>query len=209
MAIKPELHKTAINKSVIVVVLTTAALAFAEPPVPNSQYLPSSQYGAPRPFSPPSTQYGTPAQTAAFLKPSAQYGAPRPGGNYLAPSQAGSGGYGRNGGYDDQSEPANYNFEYHVQDNYGNDFGHEEARQGDVAQGKYYVLLPDGRRQVVQYVADNDGYKPKISYEQVSSGVGGGFGNGGSGGYPSGGSGGYPSGGSGGYPSGGNGGYQY
>lgn len=76
----------------------------------------------------------------------------------------------------------------------GNDFGHEEERQGDVARGKYYVLLPDGRRQVVEYVADNEGYKPKISYEQVG------------GGYPSGGPGGYPSG----RPNGnGNGGYNY
>jgi hypothetical protein len=105
-------------------------------------------------------------------------------------------------------EPANYNFEYHVQDGpSGNDFGDQESRQGDVAQGKYFVLLPDGRRQVVEYVADNGGYKPKISYEQVSNGIGGGYGNGG---YPSGGNGGYPSGGNGGYPSGGgNGGYQY
>lgn len=76
----------------------------------------------------------------------------------------------------------------------GNDFGHEESRDGDVAKGKYYVLLPDGRRQVVEYVADNEGYKPKISYEEVGNG----------GGYPRGGPGG-------GYPSGpsGNGGYQY
>lgn len=100
-------------------------------------------------------------------------------------------------------EPANYNFEYHVQDaQSGNDFGHQESRQGDVAQGKYYVLLPDGRRQTVEYIADNEGYKPKISYEQVSNGIGGGYNNGG---YPSGGGGGQ-----GGYPSGGgNGGYQY
>lgn len=47
-----------------------------------------------------------------------------------------------------------------------------------MAQGKYYVLLPDGRRQVVEYVADNDGYKPKISYEQVGGGYGGGNGGG-------------------------------
>lgn len=88
----------------------------------------------------------------------------------------------------------------------GNDFGHEEQRQGDVARGKYYVLLPDGRRQVVEYVADNEGYKPKISYEQVGGGYGGG------GGYPSGGNGGYSGGGGGGgYSSnnGNNNGYQY
>lgn len=38
-------------------------------------------------------------------------------------------------------------------------------RDGDVARGTYYVVLPDGRKQTVEYVADQDGYKPKISYE--------------------------------------------
>lgn len=57
----------------------------------------------------------------------------------------------------------------------GNDFGHQEAREGDVAKGKYYVLLPDGRMQTVEYTADQDGYKPEVTYQQV-----------GGGGYPSG-----------------------
>lgn len=78
----------------------------------------------------------------------------------------------------------------------GNDFGHQEARQGDSAQGKYFVLLPDGRRQVVEYTADLGGYKPRISYEQVGGGYGAG-GYAGAGGYS----------GAGGYA--GNGGYQY
>lgn len=47
----------------------------------------------------------------------------------------------------------------------GLDFGHQESRDGDVATGEYNVLLPDGRKQVVQYEADSEGYKPKISYE--------------------------------------------
>ncbi|KAJ8964293.1 hypothetical protein NQ317_016582, partial [Molorchus minor] len=85
-------------------------------------------------------------------------------------------------------EPANYQFQYHVQDApSGNDFGHEEERQGGVARGKYFVLLPDGRLQTVEYTADQDGYKPKISYEQVSNG----YGSGSPGGYSSGGPGGY------------------
>lgn len=58
-------------------------------------------------------------------------------------------------------------------------------------------MLPDGRRQTVEYTADVQGYHPKVSYEQVSSGFGGG--RGGIGGYP---------GGAGGYQ-GGAGGYQY
>lgn len=47
----------------------------------------------------------------------------------------------------------------------GLDFGHKEERDGDVATGEYNVLLPDGRKQLVQYEADSEGYKPKISYE--------------------------------------------
>lgn len=73
-------------------------------------------------------------------------------------------------------EPANYEFSYAVKDDEsGNDFGHQEARQGDVAEGKYYVLLPDGQLQTVEYVADTEGYKPKVTYEQVKAPNGGGY----------------------------------
>lgn len=47
----------------------------------------------------------------------------------------------------------------------GTQFSHQESRDGDVATGEYDVLLPDGRKQIVQYQADTEGYKPKISYE--------------------------------------------
>lgn len=77
-------------------------------------------------------------------------------------------------------EPANYEFSYAVKDDEsGNDFGHQEARQGDVAEGKYYVLLPDGRLQTVEYTADTEGYKPKVTYEQVGGGYPSGRPNGG------------------------------
>ncbi|XP_018572515.1 pro-resilin-like [Anoplophora glabripennis] len=170
---------------VAVVLLATISFALAEPPVPSSEYLPanqyippSNQYGAPKPFSLPSNSYGAPAQTQAVIRPNNLYGPPKP--VYGAPNAAylPPGGYGK--GYDYEGEPANYQFEYHVEDPpSGNDFGHQEERQGDVAKGKYFVLLPDGRLQTVEYTADLDGYKPKISYQQVG------------GGYPSGGPGGY------------------
>lgn len=48
----------------------------------------------------------------------------------------------------------------------GNDFGHKESRQGDFTTGTYYVVLPDGRKQIVEYEADANGYRPKISYEE-------------------------------------------
>lgn len=49
----------------------------------------------------------------------------------------------------------------------GNDYGHEEKRDGKSAEGNYYVLLPDGRRQKVEYYADNSGYHAKVSYERI------------------------------------------
>ena len=54
-----------------------------------------------------------------------------------------------------------YQFHYAVNDQYsGNDFGHQESSDGNVVTGKYYVQLPDGRRQVVTYTADHEnGYQ--------------------------------------------------
>lgn len=63
-------------------------------------------------------------------------------------------------------EPAHYEFSYEVNDaKSGAQFGHSESRDGDKARGEYNVLLPDGRKQVVQYEADTEGYKPQIRYE--------------------------------------------
>lgn len=67
-------------------------------------------------------------------------------------------------------EPANYQFSYHVQDaSSGNDFGHQEKREGHVAKGMYMVLLPDGRRQIVEYTADENGYHPIVRYTSMST----------------------------------------
>lgn len=137
---------------------------------------PSNSYGAPLPQS----QYGAPAQTGAIFK--GQNGGA---GGY-------GGGNGGNGGYGQRDEeqygPAKYEFKYDVQDyESGNDFGHMESRDGDLAVGRYYVLLPDGRKQIVEYEADQNGYRPTIRYEQVGNGNGNGNGRngGGAGGYDS------------------------
>ncbi|XP_069977389.1 cuticle protein 8-like [Penaeus vannamei] len=63
--------------------------------------------------------------------------------------------------------PAKYDFNYAVKDEYsGNDFGHQEARDGYDTQGAYYVLLPDGRLQKVAYTVNGDsGYVAEVSYE--------------------------------------------
>lgn len=84
-------------------------------------------------------------------------------------------------------DPANYEFSYEVQDAVaGLDFGHREMRKDQEATGTYHVLLPDGRTQIVDYVADNAGYRPMVRYEGTatypapapSSGGGGGGGGG-------------------------------
>ncbi|XP_057661659.1 pro-resilin-like [Diorhabda carinulata] len=171
--------------------LSTPASTYGAPAQTEAILKPSSSYGPPtNTYIPPSNSYGPPSNT--YGPPSNTYGPPSntygpPSNTYGPPSNTyGPPGYG--GRDEEESEPANYQFSYHVEDAAsGNDFGHEEERQGDVAKGKYFVLLPDGRRQTVEYTADLDGYKPKVTYEQV-------------GGYPSGGPNGYPA---------SNGGYQY
>lgn len=72
---------------------------------------------------------------------------------------------------------------------FGSDYGHTETRDGDRAQGEFNVLLPDGRKQIVEYEADQDGFKPQIRYEgEANTGGygGGGGGSNGNGGYSSG-----------------------
>merc|ERR1719337_743472 len=65
------------------------------------------------------------------------------------------------------SAPAQYDFNYAVKDDYsGNDFGHQEARNGYDTQGTYYVQLPDGRLQTVTYTVNGDsGYLAEVSYQ--------------------------------------------
>nr|XP_027215392.1 pro-resilin-like [Penaeus vannamei] len=69
------------------------------------------------------------------------------------------------------SGPAKYDFNYAVNDPpSGNDFGHQEARDGPNTQGSYYVLLPDGRLQKVAYTVNGDsGYVADVTYEGDAS----------------------------------------
>lgn len=76
-------------------------------------------------------------------------------------------------------EPAKYEFSYKVKDQQtGSDYSHTETRDGDRAQGEFNVLLPDGRKQIVEYEADQDGFKPQIRYEGEAN-AGEGYGSGG------------------------------
>ncbi|XP_053647836.1 cuticle protein 7-like [Cherax quadricarinatus] len=65
-----------------------------------------------------------------------------------------------------KSEPLPYNFDYSVQDSYkGTNFGQHENSDGKSVYGSYYVDLPDGRKQRVDYTADPyRGYVAKVSY---------------------------------------------
>ncbi|XP_064108574.1 cuticle protein 18.6-like [Macrobrachium nipponense] len=59
-----------------------------------------------------------------------------------------------------------YDFRYDINDQYGGNFyGHSEVRDGAVTQGSYYVQLPDSRLMKVNYIADEYGYHPTITYE--------------------------------------------
>ncbi|XP_037801739.1 pro-resilin-like [Penaeus monodon] len=66
-----------------------------------------------------------------------------------------------------ESTEAKYNFNWAVSDDSSsNEFGHQEARDGDDTQGSYYVQLPDGRLQKVAYFVDgDDGYVADVTYE--------------------------------------------
>ncbi|XP_044730308.1 pro-resilin-like [Chrysoperla carnea] len=127
----------------------------------------------------PSSTYGPPPKEitpSITIRSNIEYGMPssinqQPNNAYLPPSgqELGTGGntysHGENNG-DELSEPANYDFEYMVSDPpSGNDFGHKESRQGDETQGSYYAALPDGRRLIVDYRADKNGYQPNVRYE--------------------------------------------
>ncbi|XP_042239743.1 pro-resilin-like [Homarus americanus] len=86
----------------------------------------------------------------ALVVADTSYSPPSP--SYNAPAPAG---------------PAQYNFNWKVRDdNSGNDFGHDEARNGYDTQGSYYVQLPDGRLQRVTYTVNRDsGYVAEVEYQ--------------------------------------------
>ncbi|XP_069975991.1 cuticle protein 7-like [Penaeus vannamei] len=92
--------------------------------------------------------YNTPAPS--YGAPAPRYSAPAP--SYNAPAPSG---------------PAQYDFNYAVKDDYsGNDYNHQENRNGYDTQGAYYVLLPDGRVQRVAYTVNGDsGYVAEVTYE--------------------------------------------
>ncbi|KAK8383526.1 hypothetical protein O3P69_015763 [Scylla paramamosain] len=65
-----------------------------------------------------------------------------------------------------ESSEAQYNFQWAVDhDPSSNEYGHQEARDGDNTKGSYYVELPDGRVQNVAYYVNGDsGYIADVTY---------------------------------------------
>lgn len=49
----------------------------------------------------------------------------------------------------------------------GNNFGHvQKSEKNGITKGQYHILLPDGRKQVVKYYADDDGFHADVTYEK-------------------------------------------
>merc|ERR1719206_425234 len=70
--------------------------------------------------------------------------------------------------HEKKEEPKPYKFDYGVQDDYtATNFGHSEDAKGDgTVTGEYRVALPDGRTQIVKYVADHyNGFQAEVTYE--------------------------------------------
>ncbi|XP_026272390.1 pro-resilin-like [Frankliniella occidentalis] len=172
---------------------------------PANSYLPPAPGGGPKP---PTASYGPPTGGPGPRPPSGG-GANKPSGGYGPPGGGGGG---------ESAEPEPYSFEYEVKDDStGTDFSRKESSDGSTVTGEYQVLLPDGRRQMVKYTADDaNGFVADVKYEGEAipgppgpgpqGGGGGGRPGGGYGPPAPGGGGNRPGGGGGG---GGNGGYQY
>ncbi|KAJ8681974.1 hypothetical protein QAD02_017766 [Eretmocerus hayati] len=153
------------------------------PTAPRQDYLPPARSG-PSSYDRPSDSYLPPQQSQApFVPSSSRTNSPVSGSGsavfgadgyrYGGPGGRGSGPGARATAQAEQStEAAKYDFEYRVSDEFGNDFAHKEMREGLRTQGSYSVVLPDGRKQIVSYEADEAGFRPRISYEAVASVLG-------------------------------------
>ena len=59
-----------------------------------------------------------------------------------------------------------YEFEWAVLDEKSNnDYVHQANSDGKLVTGTYRVVLPDGRTQIVNYKADENGYVADVKYE--------------------------------------------
>ena len=61
-----------------------------------------------------------------------------------------------------------YAFKFNVND-YGNEQSRSETHENSITRGQYTVSLPDGRKQIVNYEADQNGYRAQVTYEPAGS----------------------------------------
>uniref|UniRef100_A0A336LLM9 CSON001335 protein n=1 Tax=Culicoides sonorensis TaxID=179676 RepID=A0A336LLM9_CULSO len=67
-----------------------------------------------------------------------------------------------------EDTPAHYAFEYAVHDEHTGDIkSQHETRDGDKVQGYYTLVQPDGKRRIVHYTADKEGFVAKVEEEEV------------------------------------------
>ncbi|XP_047471400.1 pro-resilin-like [Penaeus chinensis] len=115
----------------------------------------SAKPGLSQSYQAPGSSFGGSAGAASFLRPAINFGGAASAGTYNPPVA--------------QVTRPQYNFNYAVNDAFGNDFGHQEGRDGYNTQGSYYVQLPDGRLQRVTYTVNGDqGYVAQVTYEGVA-----------------------------------------
>ncbi|XP_063602829.1 cuticle protein-like [Penaeus indicus] len=100
-------------------------------------------------YAPPPPAYAP----APYHVPEPAYHAPEPA--YHAPAHY-------------EPEYPDYNYNYGVADGYsGANFGHTESRDGYKTEGSYTVDLPDGRKQIVNYVDNGDGLVAEVTYKYI------------------------------------------
>uniref|UniRef100_A0A8D9AHX6 Pro-resilin n=1 Tax=Cacopsylla melanoneura TaxID=428564 RepID=A0A8D9AHX6_9HEMI len=152
----------------------TPSPSYAPPsysPAPSypSPSRPSPTYGAPTPSysrpTPPPYRPSAPSPTYGPAPPAPVYGQP-------TLENAGSGNYPT---YNEEGHlpghvhvpSAPYEVNYAVKDDYyGTDYSHNAVSNGDQVTGEYRVQLPDGRLQIVKYVADwKTGFHADVSYQ--------------------------------------------
>ncbi|KAK4024073.1 hypothetical protein OUZ56_009463 [Daphnia magna] len=64
--------------------------------------------------------------------------------------------------------PAPFAFGYAIKEEYHGNYAYEKSGNGIVRSGTYQTLLPDGRKQVVNYKVEDNGYIANVKYQTVA-----------------------------------------
>jgi len=142
---------------------TTAKPYYPTTTYPTTAYYsttyPTTSYYTTKAYETPAASYYQQPTTAAYYQTTQAY--------YEQPTYTTPGYYpdnynaNENGWY-------NYAFKFNVND-YGNEQSRSETHENSITRGQYTVSLPDGRKQIVNYEADQNGYRAEVSYEPAGS----------------------------------------